>query len=313
MLETYQKIECPYIFDIETKKFKEVYLNPLVELLKDVKWLGSEKYDGTNIRVYYDGYRISFHGRNDNTNMPSEILDLLKKTFDNTEIIFEQNFGNKEVILFMECYGGKVLGSKRSHWYNDSDESLIGFDVMINGKYLDKRKIKPIFDLFNIKTVEFKIYNNLQEILDLVKEETFYQERYFEGIVATPIIPVYDENGNRIIVKVKCKMYRNMLGLGKYKPKRDPKPQVKEKPIVASIDLDKLVKSNDTLLSKIESGEELTFLLDTLNNSLTPSAKVVPLVVNTICLLRNDTKILPYRIIKCDEKSATLEKINKDK
>ena len=42
------------------------FRDPAFEYLKDLKWQGFEKLDGTNVRIYWDGYRVSTHGRTDN-------------------------------------------------------------------------------------------------------------------------------------------------------------------------------------------------------------------------------------------------------
>lgn len=229
MLVEYQKIDLPFKYDSTSRNYLEEFLSPELNYLKDLKWIATEKYDGMNIRVYFDGYKVSFYGRTKNAELPKEVESLLNETFKDAEIIFEQNFGNKEVILFMECYGGKVQGSKGRKWYNGIDESLMGFDVMIEGKYLDRKDIKNIFDLFNIPSVELKVYDSLIDIMNEVRDKTVTQTSYFEGYVATPFVPLLDRRGNRIITKIKCDMYRKILGLEKGINKTKTVKEVKER------------------------------------------------------------------------------------
>lgn len=56
-MKTYEKIETIYARDIEgTKKLiPGEYHNETVKYLKDCEWIWTEKVDGTNIRVYWDG------------------------------------------------------------------------------------------------------------------------------------------------------------------------------------------------------------------------------------------------------------------
>lgn len=63
--KTYTKIETIYNRSLEGKKKLIVgdYRNETVEYLKDNEWIGTEKIDGTNIRVFWDGYSVSFAGR----------------------------------------------------------------------------------------------------------------------------------------------------------------------------------------------------------------------------------------------------------
>ena len=46
-MKKYQKIETLYKFDNEIKRFRKEFYNPIVDYLKDCKWFGTEKIDGT--------------------------------------------------------------------------------------------------------------------------------------------------------------------------------------------------------------------------------------------------------------------------
>ena len=39
------------------------FAKPEFELLKDVRWTFTEKVDGTNVRVMWDGNRVMFNGK----------------------------------------------------------------------------------------------------------------------------------------------------------------------------------------------------------------------------------------------------------
>ena len=131
-MRTYEKIET--IFNRDTTGTKKLILddfrNETVEFLKDTEWVFTEKIDGTNIRVYWDGHKVEFGGRTDNAEIPRPLLDSLNKIFGTTEAeeLFEQTFGEKNVILFGEGYGGKVQGVGNEY---RPDESFILFDVLI--------------------------------------------------------------------------------------------------------------------------------------------------------------------------------------
>lgn len=199
----YQKIETLYKFDNVTKTYRKEFFNPYVDYLKDNEWIASEKIDGTNVQVEYDGHRVAFHGRTERTNFPKEVLAALTEKFADSEVVFEQMFGDKPVIMFMECYGGKIQGGLYG-----GEERLIGFDVMVNGTYLDKLIIKEIFDKFGVETVEFFKVSGIDEALKIVssnplsphcKKGTTRQE----GLVCVPAVRIYDHQGKRIIVKIK--------------------------------------------------------------------------------------------------------------
>lgn len=216
-MDKYQKIETLYVFDGKQKKFTNHFSSPLVDFLKDVRWLVSEKVDGMNVRVHFDGYRVEWNGRTEDSDLPIEVENLLQNTFGDSEVIFEQVFGNKDVYLFMECYGGKIQGGAYG-----GKERLIGFDIKVNGIYLDKNIIGNIFANFGIPCVEFHEVANLQEAIDYVQNAVDHPNQYIsplcekgntiiEGLVAVPAMRLYNHMGDRIIVKIKVCDLRKKL------------------------------------------------------------------------------------------------------
>lgn len=203
-MKEYQKIETLYKFDNEIKKFKKEFYNPIVDYLKDCKWIGTEKIDGTNTRVFWNGHSFEFGGRTDKAQLPKELLELLKTIFNyDMEILFEQKFGEKEVLLFMEGYAGKIQNGAYQ-----GKESIIGYDIMINDIYLDKKVSQQIFEELGIKFVPVIEFNNLQECINFViihQQSIIQPESKMEGLVCYPAVRLYDHQGNRIIVKIKNK------------------------------------------------------------------------------------------------------------
>jgi hypothetical protein len=61
-MNKYHKIEPIFERDMEGNKklIEGKFRNPLVEYLKDNEWVFTEKIDGTNIRVLWDGHKVSF-------------------------------------------------------------------------------------------------------------------------------------------------------------------------------------------------------------------------------------------------------------
>ena len=121
------------------------YSTDELEALKDIEWVWTEKVDGTNIRVIWDGYRVSFAGRTDKAMIPPHLLKRLEELFGGTdkEEIFEQTFGKKEVILFGEGFGEKI--QKGGEKYGRVD--FILFDVWI-GMWLKRVDVVNIAETF---------------------------------------------------------------------------------------------------------------------------------------------------------------------
>src|SRR3990167_7914906 len=101
MNKEYHKIETLFERDMEgSKKLIEgSFRNECVEYLKDNQWVFTEKVDGTNIRIYWDGHCVIFSGRTDNAQLPSSLVQVLNKLFlgITNEQIFEQKFAEQPV------------------------------------------------------------------------------------------------------------------------------------------------------------------------------------------------------------------------
>ena len=206
MIQEYHKIETVFERDMEgSKKLIEgKFRNETVEFLKDATWQFTEKIDGTNIRVYWDGHTISFAGRTDRAQIPNHLLNQLNEIFSNvvTEELFEQMFGEKEVILFGEGYGTKI--QKVGSLYRP-DVSFILFDVMVGGLYLARANVEAIAKSFGIDVVPILFEGTIQEAVNMVKNKpsSTIGNAPMEGLVGRPKVEVLDRLGNRLIVKVK--------------------------------------------------------------------------------------------------------------
>lgn len=204
-MKEYEKIETLYLRDEKTKRLNEsVYRNETVEFLKDIDWEFTEKIDGTNIRIYWDGHKVSYYGRTDRAQIPSQLMNRLIELFggDTNEEMFEQKFGETPVMLIGEGYGAKI--QKGGGDYRQ-DNDFILFDVFINDNYLSRENVKDIANYFNIDVVPTIMIGKLQDGIDYVKTKPKSKigVANSEGLVARPLIELRDRCGKRVIVKIK--------------------------------------------------------------------------------------------------------------
>lgn len=207
-MQTYNKIDTIFERDEKTKKLiNGKFRNETVEFCKDLTWQFTEKVDGTNIRVYWDGHRVEFGGRTENAQIPTPLVNKLNELFggDINEQFFEQKFGENEVILFGEGYGPKIQNGGS---YRD-DVDFIMFDVMINGNYQTRESVEDIARYFNVNIVPILAEGPLSAGIDYVmthKYSTIAQNgAELEGVVARPKMELKDRTGKRLIVKIKIK------------------------------------------------------------------------------------------------------------
>lgn len=181
------------------------FRNETVEFLKDLPWQFSEKIDGTNIQIRWDGHKVWYGGRTERASIPSHLMNKLIELFgsNDTEQLFEQKFGETEVILYGEGYGAKI---QRGESYR-KDVSFILFDVLIGNIWLKRESVEDIARAFGIDVVPIVLIGTLQDAVDFVKThpKSTIGTANMEGVVGRPMVELKDRTGKRVIVKVKVK------------------------------------------------------------------------------------------------------------
>jgi hypothetical protein len=212
-MREYHKIETLFERDEKTKKLIEgKFRNPTVEYLKDNVWTFTEKVDGTNIRVYWDGHDVQYGGRTDKAQIPDHLLKRLNELFggETNAQMFEQKFGDKEVMLFGEGYGVKI---QNGNLYRD-DVDFILFDVMIGENYQPRETVEEIAQCFGIDVVPIVLEGTLAEGVDYVKSNrkslVARNGAEIEGLVGRTKIETLDRTGHRNIVKIKYRDFEPM-------------------------------------------------------------------------------------------------------
>ena len=214
-MKEYMKISNIFKFD---EKYRTILgMTEICDALKDIQWIGTEKIDGTNIRVYWDGHTIEIAGRTDKAQIPSHLLEYLKSIFLTVEMeyVFEQMFGEKETYLFGEGYGFKIQNNGGAYFKNNKDVGFILFDVNVDGFDLSRDNVNDIAQKLGLEAVPVIFKGTLNEAIECVKQHHMStlgnNEHEMEGLVLQPVIKLYDERHKPI--KCKCK-YRDVVKLG---------------------------------------------------------------------------------------------------
>ena len=214
-MRQYHKIQTVYKRDPETKMkhlLEGQFSLPEFEYLQDNKWVGTEKIDGTNIRVMWDGERSTIGGKTDNAQIPMDLVnhlegsalgDRLGKLFPPQED--EELF--PEVCLYGEGYGRKIQKGGRD--YIPDGVGFILFDVYVNGWWLKRSDVEDIASKLEIPIAPIIVISNLLDAVEFVKRgfssEVAEGERLAEGLVLRPEVELKDRAGRRIITKIKYK------------------------------------------------------------------------------------------------------------
>lgn len=209
----YTKIETPFNRDMDgTKKLIEgSFRNPAVEYLANNKWICTEKIDGTNIGVVWDGHKVSFQGRTEKAQIPAHLVNVLNDIFgdERTEELFEQKFGENPVILFGEGYGYKIQNGGD---YISDGVSFILFDVYMPEAdlWLERDSIEDVAKTFGIDVVPIILEGTLYDAINYVKKapKSTIGRANMEGLVCKPLVGMLTRRGDRIMVKVKVRDFK---------------------------------------------------------------------------------------------------------
>ena len=211
-LMEYIKIETLFERNCQTKKLNEgQFRDETVEFLKDNIWEFTEKIDGTNIRIFWDGHKVSYYGRTNNAQIPVMLMNRLVELFggDVNEELFEQKFGETPVMLVGEGYGEKI--QKGGGNYTKGNEFIL-FDVFIGGNWQPRSVVNEIAKYFNIQSVPVLFEGNLQKGIDYVKTKpkSTIGKADMEGLVARPKKELRNRMGHRVIVKIKVRDFEEI-------------------------------------------------------------------------------------------------------
>ena len=221
MFNPYQKIPTIFTRNTVSKVLSKSYINPIVEYLKDLIWGWTEKIDGTNVGINWDGHKVSFQGRTEDAEFTPKQLDFLNEMFAGEDMaqIFEQKFGEKETTIYGELYGNDIQKVGRDY---REDYGFRVFDVKINGFYLSRQNVEDVATYFGLEIVPIVGQGTLQEAILYVlchqKSTVDGCRAPLEGVVARPLVDIYNNKGERILVKIKRQDFKavNLKNTVKY-------------------------------------------------------------------------------------------------
>lgn len=188
------------------------FAEPEFEFLKDAQWYFTEKVDGTNIRIMWDGNRVTFGGKTNNAQIHSVLYEKLQVIFLNepVEQIFEEVFGETSACLYGEGFGAKIQKSGGNYKADGNDFAL--FDVLVGDWWLNRNDVEDIAAKFDLTIVPIVGTGTLEDMSEMVAKGFNSQWGDFlaEGIVAKPIIELYNRSGKRVITKLKHKDFQKI-------------------------------------------------------------------------------------------------------
>jgi hypothetical protein len=233
-METYHKINALFKRHMSGPKKGKLIMNdwaqPEFEYLAKNEWEFTEKVDGTNIRVHFhrfDGsFVVDFGGRSDNAVIPKPLLWALEGMFGDATAAARIEPWMEEneltcVTLYGEGYGPKIQSGGNYR----SNVSFVLFDVKIGDFWLDRENVNDVAEKLGIDSVPVLGRGTIYDAIDIVtiglgpdangRTTSFgsasvkhglasrWGDFEAEGIVARPVVPLFNRKGERVITKVK--------------------------------------------------------------------------------------------------------------
>ena len=202
----YPKIYNVFTRDETTRKLTGVASQPEYAYMQDLRWLWTEKVDGTNVRVIVTPNAVEFRGKTDRAQMPLPLHDLLSVKFAPT--IHALCFPDEDVVtLYGEGYGRKIqepAGSTynpRGVWFGQSC-------------WARRSVVEEIGRALDVPVVPVVGRGTLAQAVDFVTrgfQSQMSEGRILEaeGIVARPDCDAEMTCGNRrVMVKIKTRDLR---------------------------------------------------------------------------------------------------------
>jgi len=206
-MKEYHKIQTVFLRTPESK-FKTLmeghWALPEFEILKDIPWIWTEKIDGTNIRILWNGHDVRFGGKSDDAQIPTFLLNVLQTKF--TAERMKEVFGDAtEVCLYGEGYGAKI--QKGTNYLPDRTDFIL-FDCKIDNWWLARPNLEDVANKLSIDIVPVMGMGTLLQAVEFVKKgykSTIAHNKNYdaEGLIMKPAVELFNRQGHRIVSKIK--------------------------------------------------------------------------------------------------------------
>jgi ATP-dependent RNA circularization protein (DNA/RNA ligase family) len=199
----YTKIQTAFKRDQRKVIIPGDWTLPEFAYLQDNDWTWTEKVDGMNIRLHWDGSKLTIGGRTDNAQVPASLVAKLGRLSDPG--LWHGIFPDAgDVTVYGEGYGAKI----QSGGLYRADQALTVFDIRVGQWWLTDESISDIAGKLGLETVPLFGTLTLNEAWTAIREDRVksrWENARAEGLVGRPAVPLFTRAGDRLIVKLKMK------------------------------------------------------------------------------------------------------------
>src|SRR3990167_3437163 len=183
-MSEYHKIVTVYERDPVTK-FRTLiegqWATPEFAYLKDLDWIWTEKIDGTNIRIKWDGTKVEFGCKTDNAQLYAPLVEWMHGKFYSGAMA---RIFTGPAVLYGEGFGAGIQGGGK---YRPTT-NVIAFDVFCGGLWLKREDVEDIANKLEIEIVPVRGRGPLSGAVEMVKVGVLSTFGAFqaEGLVMRP-------------------------------------------------------------------------------------------------------------------------------
>jgi hypothetical protein len=203
-MKEYHKIQSVFKRDPATRNkhfLMGEFADPAFEYLQNCVWNWTEKVDGTNIRVMWDGEEVTFGGKTDRAQIPATLVNVLQAQFTPERF---KAADAPPMCLYGEGYGAKIQKGGGNY---RPDPGFVLFDVKVDEWWLTRENVADVAEKLQTDVVPVVGAGTITDAVKLVSLGFNSQWGEFpaEGIVLRPRVQLFNRRGERVITKLKHK------------------------------------------------------------------------------------------------------------
>ena len=204
----YHKIHALYKRDEKGRFTTGEFSKPEFDYLYHSDWRWTEKVDGTNIRVGLNNNSFEIRGKSDRAQLPLDLMTNINKMFTDRLTLrhWVTVVGDPPITLYGEGYGAGI--QKAGVGYGP-DKKFILFDARRDKRWLPRQEVEELAGHLDIPIVPEVLVGSIAVAIDYIQHDpasiVARDLITMEGLVGVPTVPLLNQWGERVIVKVKGK------------------------------------------------------------------------------------------------------------